>query len=380
MPGEMEEYVDLVLAEAGRIRDTLLGPGRPLEQLALGGGTPTALPPALMSRLVEGISRAFSFHPEGERSVEVDPRRVDASYLDLLLDLGFNRFSLGVQDLDPDVQRLVNRVLDPAHLEGLLTHLRSRGMHAVNLDLIYGLPGQTPERFGRTLARVAALRPSRVAVFGYAHVPWVSPHQKALERYAMPTPDERMALFGQAWELLRQEGYVHLGMDHFALPEDELVRAHESRTLTRNFMGYTTRRGLDLAGLGVSAISSVGASYAQNVKEIPDYRLGGGAPAWARGLLLSREDELRRDLILDLFCNFHLDLRRFETRWGIMFSSHFARELAALELLVQDGLVEVDGGELRVTGVGRFFIRNVCMVFDEYLSRGSREGRYSKTL
>jgi oxygen-independent coproporphyrinogen-3 oxidase len=374
-----DEYIDALLAEADRIIE-LMGDVPAVEQLALGGGTPVFLNPEQMRRLTDGLARRFTFAPGAERSLEMDPRRLDPAYLDMLADAGFNRFSFGVQDLEPDVQRKVGRVLNPDKLMELVTHLRRRERSAINMDLIYGLPGQTEETFARTIRRITEFRPSRIALFGYAHVPWVSPHQKALEKYHLPTPDERMTLFGLAFEALLTAGYRHVGMDHFALPGDELIQALDRRSLTRNFMGYTTRRGLDLVGLGASAISSVGRTYCQNVKDIAAYRERAGAGTWIKGLWMSDEDVLRREIILDLFCNYHLNLGRVSREFNLDFHDHFSAELESLRPLAADGLVRIGADTLDVTETGRFFIRNICMVFDEYLAGENRENRYSRTV
>lgn len=376
----LSAYVDAILANADWVGG-FLSRERPLEQLALGGGTPTYLPPTLMTRLVQGIGARFAFAPDGERAIEVDPRRVDTAYLDVLVDLGFNRFSFGVQDLDPAVQRTVNRVLPYEKLESLLSHLRGRGVEAVNLDLIYGLPGQSPASYEATLRKVIELRPSRVATFGYAHVPWVSPHQEVLADAGLPSARERMELFGLAYDMFLDAGWRHVGMDHFALPTDELVLALESRTLTRNFMGYTTRKGLDLVPLGVSAIGAVASTYVQNTKALGDYVAARGSERWVRGFLMSPEDLLRREVILELLCNFHLDKESVAARHGVDFDRHFARELDELERFERDELLSVVDGAIHVTDLGRFFIRNIAMTFDEYL-RTEDDGsqRYSRTV
>jgi oxygen-independent coproporphyrinogen III oxidase len=377
---EMVRYVGAVLDNADWTR-AVLASDRPVEQLSLGGGTPTSLPPTLLGQLVRGLTARFELAPGSERAIEIDPRRVEVADLDALLDLGFNRFSFGVQDLDPLVQRLINRTMPPEKLVELVGHLGARGRRSINIDLIYGLPGQTESTFAATVRRVIALRPSRVATFGYAHVPWVSPHQSPLEAAGLPGPEARMALFGLAYDLLVESGYRHVGMDHFALPDDELIQALERRTLTRTFMGYTTRRGLDLVPLGASAIGAVAATYVQNSKGIEEYVESRGVARWARGYVLSGEDELRRDIILDLLCNFHLDIPAVEARHGIDFASHFTRELAELEPLADDGLVSVDERAIAVTEIGRFFARNISMVFDAYLRREDEASqRYSKTI
>jgi oxygen-independent coproporphyrinogen III oxidase len=375
-----KKYVDAVLDQADWVLKSLDGK-RPVEQLAMGGGTPTSLAPETMRHLVEGLQQRFSFSPTREQAIEVDPRWVDSAYLDLLLELGFNRVSFGLQDLNCSVQENINRVLPFETIEGHMKHLRERGLEAINLDLIYGLPGQTPETFARTIEQVISLRPSRIATFGYAHVPWVSPHQKELEPFGLPSTEERMELFGLAYELLLDAGWRHVGMDHFALPTDELVLALDDRTLTRNFMGYTTRHGLDLVGLGASAIGSVNGTYVQNEKVVPTFEAGVGVDRWVRGYVMDDEDCLRRDVIMALFCNFHLDIGFIERTHGIVFKEHFAWELEQLQPMRDDGLLSWDEKEILVSNMGHFFVRNIAMFFDAYLRKeGTREGRYSKTL
>jgi oxygen-independent coproporphyrinogen-3 oxidase len=374
-----EQYVSALFKETERILQ-IIDHERSMEQLALGGGTPTFLKPGLMARLIQGLKERFRFAEAGERSIEIDPRTVDNDYLDLLSGIGFNRYSFGVQDLDPMVQKNVGRIQHEEKISELLSHLRKIGHNAINIDLIYGLPGQTPESFSRTIEKIIRLKPSRIALFGFAFVPWVSPHQKALEQYHIPNPEERMTLFGLAYDLLFDAGYEHIGMDHFALPEDELIRALKSRTLTRNFMGYTTRRGLDLIGIGASSISAVGATYAQNEKEVRKYMEKAETQTWVKTLLLSNEDLLRRELIIDLFCNFYLDISELEKKFGINFQEHFASELKELEGMQQDGLIQIARDYLKVTDMGRFFIRNICMTFDQYLKKDDARVRYSQTI
>jgi len=374
-----KEYLNELSKEVARIKK-IIDASRPVDQLALGGGTPTFLKPELMTRLLNSLKADFHFPTAGERSIEIDPRTVDDAYLDLLSELGFNRFSFGVQDLDPQVQKNVGRLQSEKKIASLLSHLRQLGHDAINLDLIYGLPGQTTQSFGRTIDRVVKLKPSRIALFGFAFVPWVCPHQKALEKFHIPDPKERMALFGLAYNRLLDSGYEHIGLDHFALPQDELILALKSRTLARNFMGYTTRRGLDLVGIGASSISSVGATYAQNEKEVMKYIGKAGESEWVRALILSKEDLLRRELILDLFCNFFLDTAGLERKFQINFKKHFAAEIAALREMEQDNLIQLSEANLKVTALGRFFIRNICMVFDQYLSGEDSKSKYSKTL
>ena len=378
--GVRKSYLEALLRQADWALD-VLSPERPLQQLSLGGGTPTSLTLDEMQFLVTGLRDRLSVDELGERAIEVDPRWVDANYLDLLVDLGFNRVSFGVQDLDPQVQENINRILPVEKLEAHMGHLHKRGLTAINLDLIYGLPGQTPEGFSRTVETIIRLRPSRIATFGYAHVPWVSPHQKELEQHGLPDATERMELFGLAYEMLLDAGWRHVGMDHFALPEDELVVALDERSLTRNFMGYTTRRGLDLVNLGASAIGSVAGTYVQNHKAISDCMSAQGTDLWAKGYLLGAEDLLRRDVILELFCNFHLEIPAIEEHHGIVFAEHFQSELNALKEFVDDGLAVVTDASLTVTPLGRFFIRNIAMTFDTFLqSSSSNQHRYSRTI
>jgi oxygen-independent coproporphyrinogen-3 oxidase len=372
-------YVSALKKEAGKLfRD--FASRRRVQQLALGGGTPTYIGHDLLTDYIDFLRSIVTFAPDAELSIEIDPRSVDENYLNSLIQAGFNRFSFGVQDLDPRVQSIIKRPLEEQHLQKLLTHLRFKRKEAFNLDLIYGLPGQNITSFSETVGKIASLRPSRIALFGYAHVPWVSSHQRALEKYPIPNPGERMRLFGTAFEVLIEAGYKHIGMDHFALPGDELFKALESRTLTRNFMGYTTKKGLDLMGIGASSISSVGRTYVQNGKDVLAYTQIKNGLHWNRGIILDEEDMLRREIILDLFCNSYLDRSAIEIKWGIPFSRHFAQELRDLRRMADDGLINIEQHSLEVTPLGRYFIRNICMVFDQYIKSEHTEGRYSKTI
>lgn len=356
--------------------------GRPVAQFHLGGGTPNYLTPAQLSELMSAFQSHYCFAPGAELAVELDPRTVTTSHLDMLHAAGFNRYSLGVQDFDPTVQEVINRHQSREQTEWTIQSLRERGQEAINLDLIYGLPQQTIGTFADTLQTVLHLRPSRIALYSYAHVPWKSPAQRRFGELPRLEGPAKFELFLHAWEALRAAGYVAIGFDHFALPEDELVLAQQEQSLHRNFMGYTTQRGTDVLAHGVSAISDLGTTYAQNVKKLPDYyhAIEQGALPVHRGYRLTREDELRRELILDLTCNFVLDIPAFESRWGIDFVGHFARETADLQPLVADGLLTLAPGRLEVTPIGRFFVRNICMVFDAYLPRQGRERQFSRTL
>ncbi|MCB9476376.1 MAG: oxygen-independent coproporphyrinogen III oxidase [Deltaproteobacteria bacterium] len=371
-------YVDRLLVEAKRLRE-MIGPRRVM-QYAMGGGTPNYLLPHDMHRLIEGLTATFDFPDEGERSIEIDSRTVDTDYLDLLVDLGFNRFSFGVQDLDEDVIGLVRKKQESHRIAQFTDHLRKRGIESINFDLMYGLPAQTGERMDVTARRVIEMRPTRIAMFGYAHVPWMKPHQKVLEKYDLPEEKRRVEIWGTAFERFVEAGYVPIGMDHFAEPSDELTHSQQRGELHRNFMGYTTARGLDQAGLGCSSISAVGRVYAQNLKGVPEYHqaVDAGRPSWFRGLFLTDDDVIRREVILDLFCNFQLTTARHEAQFGIDFWGYFAAEREALAAFEPDGLVELSDDKIRVTPMGRFFIRNICMAFDVYLS--GAEQRYSRTV
>lgn len=373
-------YVDRLLHEAAIVAEHTGGEAD-VEQLALGGGTPNFLQVEDMRRLVEGLRALWRFPEGGERSIEIDVRTVDNNYIDALLDLGFNRFSLGVQDLNVEVIDRLRKNQTADYVGEVVEHLRSRGvMKALNFDLMYGLPGQTPETMADTVATVVGMRPSRIALFGYAHVPWIKPHQAGVEKLGLPGDQERVALWGTAFNGFREAGYVPVGMDHFAEPEDELYIAQRSGVLHRNFMGYTTKRGLDQIGLGVSSISAVGAAYVQNEKDVDPYHadIDGGRLPWTKGFNLSDDDRMRRELIIDLFANFQLDIPAFEKTWGVRFWDAFSAERARLEPMAADGLMTMSDEAIRVKPIGRFFIRNVCMVFDRYLGEGTQ--RFSKTV
>ncbi len=380
-PESADPYLDSLLREFELVAQTL-DPSRPVLQLSLGGGTPTFLTPERFERMMLCMKEIWHFGEGAEISVEIDPRTVTEEHVDVLVQQGFNRFSMGVQDFDPRVLDIIHRKQSLEHTQALVTALRSRGRQAVNFDLIYGLPGQTPETMQATAEQTVQLSPSRIALYSYAHVPWMKSNQKVLEKHPIPGPDEKLALFGIAYDIFTQAGYIPVGMDHFARPEDELCLALAKGSLHRNFMGYTTRRGLDLAGFGVSAISSVSRTYAQNSKNFEGYHkaMQKGRPAFERGYLLSEQDDLRRELIIDLFCNFELDGHAFGQRWGIDFNQAFADELERLVPMQQDGLLTLDGERIQVSPLGRAFIRNICMVFDAYLEQDLTQRRYSQTV
>ncbi|MEO8670685.1 MAG: oxygen-independent coproporphyrinogen III oxidase [Tahibacter sp.] len=358
---------------------------RTVIQLHFGGGTPNFLDIAQMRDLVESLDQHFSLsrHAEREFGIEIDPRFADAAYVSALADLGFNRISVGIQDFDPAVQAAVNRHQGIAETAEVLEAARASAFRSTSVDLIYGLPCQTISGFTRTLDEVIALRPDRVAAYSYAHLPETFKAQRQLDASQLPDAATKLALLGLCVEKLTLAGYRYVGMDHFALPDDELVLAQQQASLQRNFQGYSTHAECDLLGLGMSAISKIGNSYSQNAKDLIGYfgALDYGRLPLQRGLHLSNDDLIRRDAIGQLMCHGLLELRPFEARHGIDFHNYFATEWQRLGDLETDGLVVRDADSIRVTARGRFLLRLVAMVFDAYLSRpDDAPVRYSRTI
>jgi oxygen-independent coproporphyrinogen-3 oxidase len=320
---------------------------------------------------MESLGEAFNLSrsPTRDFSIELDPRTVPADYAPALAQLGFNRVSLGVQDFDPEVQRAVNRLQSTDETLDLIDACRDSGFRSVNVDLIYGLPRQTPAAFRRTLRMVMSARPDRLAVYGYAHLPGLFKAQRQIDATALPSAAARLALLRLAVDELSAGGYRYIGMDHFALPDDELVRAQEAGGLQRNFMGYTTHAGCDLIGLGVSAISHVGESFSQNFRELRKWEAAlaaGRLPVW-RGLALSDDDCVRAAVIGQLMCQGVIDTRAIEERFGIDFAAYFGEALARLKSHMADGLVCIGAGRITVTSAGRFLLRSIAMCFDAHL-------------
>jgi len=349
----------------------LLHPDRQVVQIHLGGGTPTFCPPDQLRRLGEAIHTRFRVRPDAEAGVEADPRRLTRDHLAALREFGFNRVSIGVQDHNPQVQKAVHRIQPREVTARAVAWARELGFHSLNIDLIYGLPHQTPESFAATLEDALEFRPERLAVFSYAHVPWIKPAQKIVERAALPTPETKLQLLKLSIERLAQAGYVYIGMDHFALPDDELAAAQREGRLRRNFQGYSTHGEADILGLGVSSISQIPDAYWQNKKDLEAYHaaLAEGSPPYLRGFLLDREDRIRRWVIMQIMCNLGVDYGRFAAEWGARFEERFGPELESLEDLERDGLVQREPGRLRVTELGRLLIRVIAMRFDAYLPR-----------
>ena len=380
----VDRYLDRLELEFERVGATGIG-ARKVHQYHWGGGTPTHLSPDRMQRLHAAFEGVFGRSDDAESAIEVDPRVTSIEHLDALAGMGFGRISMGVQDFEPEVQAATQRVQSFELTRDLVEASRARGMDSVNIDLMYGLPHQSRAGFARTVQRVLELRPDRVALFHYAHVPWLKKHQNALDIEAAPDSATKLEIFVDAMEAFVDAGYVYLGLDHFALPDDELALAAREGTLHRNFMGYTTRRGSEMVSFGVSSIGEVNGCFAQNFHHEADYlrAIDRGGLATMRGHRMSDEDRLRRDVILGLMCNGVIDKQRVASEHGIDFDAHFAGELEALVPLRDDGLVELDTDALRLTELGQLFMRNVALPFDRYYAarteRG-REGSFSKTL
>ena len=372
-------YLEREIAMLG----TALGPRRRVVQHHWGGGTPTYLEPSQIRRLHDVVARQFEFDPDAERAIEIDPRVTTREQLVLLRSLGFNRLSMGVQDFTPDVQAAINRHQTEAQTRDLYAYARDVGFDSINVDLIYGLPRQGLDTFRRTLDSVVLMRPDRIAVYSYAHVPWLRPHQKTIDAAELPDAELKYELFGAAIETFLAGGYAPIGMDHFALPGDELAVAAGERRLHRNFMGYTTRPAPDMLGVGVSAIGDVRGAFAQNEKKLPAYygAIDRGRFPIERGYALSEDDMVRRQVIKDLMCNFHVDRAQLEAQFGIDFGRYFAPELERLAAPAADGFVRVTPEAIEVTESGRIFVRNICMNFDSYLPAHQHGGPvFSRTI
>ncbi|KFN44996.1 oxygen-independent coproporphyrinogen III oxidase [Arenimonas oryziterrae] len=358
---------------------------RDVIQLHLGGGTPNFLNAGQLGELMESFSRHFHFSASRERdfSIELDPRFVGASDIEALAFMGFNRASLGVQDFDPTVQAAVNRIQSVEETLAVVDACRKHGFRSVNIDLIYGLPGQNRAGFGRTLDTVVAARPDRLAIYSYAHMPQLFRPQKQIDESLLPDPEAKLGLLQLAIEKLSAAGYRYIGMDHFALPDDELSRAQEHDGLHRNFMGYTTHADCDLIGLGVSAISHIGDSYSQNPRDLPGWEAAidsGRLPVW-RGITLDADDVLRADLIQQLMCRGEIDIPALEQRHGIDFAGYFHDDLARLRELVADGLVAIEPTRILATSRGRLLLRIIAACFDRYLHQPRTEPvRFSKAI
>jgi oxygen-independent coproporphyrinogen-3 oxidase len=376
-----ETYLRYLTREV-QLHTAHLGMGQSVSQLHLGGGTPTFLSDDELRELMHMLRRHFEFVPGGEYSVEVDPRTVDEQRLAVLAELGFNRLSFGVQDFDPAVQKAVHRVQPAQQVFDLVAAARRLGFESVNVDLIYGLPLQTPESFERTLAQVNELRPDRIALYAYAHLPERFKPQRRIHAAELPSGGAKVAMLSRSLDAFTDAGYVYIGMDHFALPDDALAVAKRQGRLHRNFQGYSTQADCDLIALGVSSIGRVGATYSQNAKTMDEYcdLLDQGHLPVVRGLALTRDDLIRRAVIMALMCQGQLQFESINLAWLVDFRKYFAAELVQLDAMQSQGLVQLSDTGIQVTAMGWFFVRGVAMVFDRYLQADLNRTRFSKII
>ena len=364
-------YTQALLKEIDRIAD-IINTHKPqvsANQIHFGGGSPNFLHPSELEAIVKKIRERFVITGDAEIAIEMHPRTSTREFCEMVSQLGFNRISLGLQDLDPKVQKLINRHQTFEMTRDMLDLLRNLGLKSFNFDLIYGLPGQTLETWTKSLEQVISLKPDRLAVYSYAHIPWLKPYQRSFEDKDLPSPELKLQLFEKAYEAFKQAGYTPIGMDHFALPQDELARAHEDGSLHRNFMGYSTRKESHQIGFGVSSISFVDGNYFQNTKEIPIYEesVQKGQLTTNRGFILTTDDMIRRDLITKIMCVGRVKIKDFDQQWGITFRKYFENELEDLIPMIEDELVRLDDQEFKAINQGFLFLRNIAMHFDRYL-------------
>jgi oxygen-independent coproporphyrinogen-3 oxidase len=371
----LEQEVALVAAKLPNRRE--------VTQLHWGGGTPTFLDERQLTRCHEILARHFAFAKDAEKAVEIDPAITTRSQIETLAGLGFNRISMGVQDFDAKVQEVVGRIQGEKETADLVKAARDSGFHGVNLDLIYGLPYQTPETWKSTLERIIAIRPDRLAVFGFAYVPWSKPHQRLLPQEALPKTEQRVELFLGAVEAFTRAGYRLIGLDHFALESDELARAQDAGYMYRNFQGYTIRPAADTVAFGMTSISDIGGAYAQNAHKLKDWgdKIAAGIIPVERGAAMTDDDVMRRFVINRVMCLLRLDLREVEEKFGAGARAAVEENLrAGVEELANDGLVTFDGALLRVTPLGQLLVRNVAMLFDAYLKKDGAKKQFSRTV
>ena len=377
-----QPYLDRVYGELA-LQSALFDRSRTVDQLHWGGGTPTFISHEQMAELMAKTREHFTLHDDdsGEYSIEIDPREVNPDTIALLRQLGFNRMSLGVQDFEPAVQKAVNRLQTEEQTFSALDAARRCGFKSISIDLIYGLPLQSAASFANTLDKILAVEPDRLSVFNYAHLPEMFKPQRRINADELPTAAEKLEILKMTIERLTAAGYVYIGMDHFAKPDDELAVAQRNGQLYRNFQGYSTHADCDLLGFGVTSVAKVGRSYSQNVRTLEAYEhcIDAGRLPVYRGIELSDDDVLRRDVITRLICNFELDKSAIEAQYGIVFDDYFASVGTRLAQLADDGLIVMDGPRIEVQAKGRMLIRNVCMVFDNYL-RGNHAQRFSKVI
>lgn len=355
---------------------------RNVTQLHFGGGTPTFLSAIQLQLLMSHIQTHFNLDKNAELSIEIDPRTIKTDRIEHLAKIGFNRLSLGIQDFNPEIQQLINRVQSEEQICDLIQQARKNKFESISIDLIYGLPKQTVESFQETLRKIISLSPDRISTFNYAHLPTLFPAQRKIKDDELPKPQEKLAILESTIETLTQSGYRFIGMDHFAKPEDELAIAQRENLLHRNFQGYTTQQEADLLGLGVSAISMIGDSYFQNHKDINLYESALQTQNYAlwKGLTLSLDDKIRRDVIKQLICHFYLDKKIIENRYSINFDDYFSEDLKLLAPLNEDELVENNSEAIKVSAKGRLLIRNICVCFDIYMRKTAKQQQFSRVI
>ena len=375
------EYIRYLIKEMD-MQAQLLGAGQVVEQLHFGGGTPTFLSDDEIRQVMAAIRRNFKLVEDGEYSIEIDPRKVSHETIALLGREGFNRISIGVQDFDDEVQRAVNRIQSEEETLGIIKAARANGFKSVSIDLIYGLPRQTLEGFGRTLDRIIAANPDRLSIYNYAHMPTLFKPQRRIHEEDLPSPQTKLDILGMTGKKLTGAGYVYIGMDHFAKPEDELAVAQRQGRLHRNFQGYSTHSDCDLVALGVSAIGKIGPTYSQNYRDLENYydALDHNNLPIMRGLELNADDLVRRAIIQALMCHFEISKESFNIAYLIDFDKYFAIEMVELRDYEHEGLLELSAQWISVTPKGRMLIRNICMVFDKYLRTRTEHARYSKVI
>lgn len=378
----IEEYLSYLEKEIALL-SRQIGSARKVVQLHWGGGTPTHLSPDQIRRLGAAIHRHFDFQPHAEVGVEIDPRELTYEHMKALADLGFNRCSMGVQDFDPQVQQAVNRIQPEKITRQAVEWARTLGFNSLNLDLMYGLPHQRAESFAQTIDQILRMDPDRLAVFNYAHLPAMIKHQRLIKDEWLPDRDTKLQLLKLSIDQLTEAGYVYIGMDHFAKPQDELTRALQEGTLYRNFQGYSTHAGIDLFAFGISGIGMLSDLYIQNHKNLTEYydSLDREELPVCKGLALNDDDQVRREVITTLMCHFNLEKAAIEEKYELLFDDYFSTALAQLKNLEQDGLVELRPDRINVTSAGRLLIRNIAMCFDAYLTNeASGRHRYSRTV
>ena len=368
-------YLDMLHKEIA-MQGELFDSSRKVNQLHWGGGTPTFISHEQMAELMQVTRKHFNLHDDdsGEYSIEIDPREVSRDSIKLLREIGFNRMSLGVQDFDPAVQKAVNRIQSEEQTLTALSSAREFGFKSISTDLIYGLPLQTEQSFASTLHRIIDISPDRISLFNYAHMPTLFKPQRRINEDEMPSAEVKLAILKQSIEQLTSAGYVYIGMDHFAKPDDELSIAQQQGKLYRNFQGYATHADCDLVGMGITSIGTIDNSFAQNVKTLDEYQalIGAGKLAVFRGVKIDQDDLLRRAVIMQLICHFNLNFSDIETKFSIDFNDYFSDEIKRLAVMCDDGLIEMNKQSIEVTGKGRLLIRNICMVFDRYLNNAQK--------